>query len=296
MGIFDPATFGGGGGGGGAVDKVSNSDGSLTISPTTGDVVASLNTANPNTWTANQTFGNTYTYTLYYGSSSAGTGIGASEYDLQISSTLGNIEFFINGGLNFFIGSNYVQYFVSTTLNSGLKLTLQSATSTSTSTTNNSSVEIFEGSYWNGTASVNYGSQLYWVQDSTTPSGHLSFNLYNNGTVTQVASLDQSGNLTTNGYVNINAPQTTLSGTTSGSVVWSEPIQGTSYKKFVAYFNAYENTSATAQTITFPTAFSFTPIIIGNNTGTTPSATTTTLTLPVSMSATASGFIIIEGY
>lgn len=43
------------GGGGGAVSSVSNSDGTLTISPTTGAVVASLNLANANTWTATQT-------------------------------------------------------------------------------------------------------------------------------------------------------------------------------------------------------------------------------------------------
>lgn len=40
--------------GGGAVDSVSNADSSLTISPTTGDVVASLNVGNSNTWTADQ--------------------------------------------------------------------------------------------------------------------------------------------------------------------------------------------------------------------------------------------------
>jgi hypothetical protein len=40
------------------VSSVSNSDGSLTISPTTGSVVASLNVGNANTWTATQTFGN----------------------------------------------------------------------------------------------------------------------------------------------------------------------------------------------------------------------------------------------
>ena len=39
------------------VSDVSNSDGTLTISPTTGDVVASLNLGNANTWTALQTFG-----------------------------------------------------------------------------------------------------------------------------------------------------------------------------------------------------------------------------------------------
>lgn len=45
-------------GGGGAVSSVSNADGSLTISPTTGAVVASLNVANANTWTASQTMNN----------------------------------------------------------------------------------------------------------------------------------------------------------------------------------------------------------------------------------------------
>jgi hypothetical protein len=44
------------GSGGGSVNSVSNSDGTLTISPTTGSVVASLNLANANTWTAAQTF------------------------------------------------------------------------------------------------------------------------------------------------------------------------------------------------------------------------------------------------
>jgi|GEM_PF-1681420 len=38
------------------VSSVANSDGTLTISPTTGNVIASLNLANPNTWTALQTF------------------------------------------------------------------------------------------------------------------------------------------------------------------------------------------------------------------------------------------------
>jgi hypothetical protein len=42
------------------VASVSNSDGSLTISPTTGAVVASLNVGNVNTWTAAQTFNSTF--------------------------------------------------------------------------------------------------------------------------------------------------------------------------------------------------------------------------------------------
>lgn len=44
------------GSGGGAVTSVSNSDSSLTISPTTGAVVGSINTAHSNTWTISQVF------------------------------------------------------------------------------------------------------------------------------------------------------------------------------------------------------------------------------------------------
>jgi hypothetical protein len=43
-------------GGGGAVASVSNADGTLTITPTTGAVVSSLNLAHPNSFSATQTF------------------------------------------------------------------------------------------------------------------------------------------------------------------------------------------------------------------------------------------------
>ena len=43
---------------GAPVQSVSNSDSTLTISPTTGTVVASLNLVNPNTWSGAQTFNN----------------------------------------------------------------------------------------------------------------------------------------------------------------------------------------------------------------------------------------------
>jgi Collagen triple helix repeat (20 copies) len=50
---LDTLTFSGGGG----VTSVSNVDSSLNISPTTGDVIASINTSNSNTWYASQLFG-----------------------------------------------------------------------------------------------------------------------------------------------------------------------------------------------------------------------------------------------
>lgn len=56
FGVYKP-----GGSGGGAVSSVSNSDGSLTVSPTGGDVVASLNVGHSNTFTAAQTINNQLT-------------------------------------------------------------------------------------------------------------------------------------------------------------------------------------------------------------------------------------------
>jgi len=104
-------------------------------------------------------------------------------------------------------------------------------------------------------------------------------------------------NLTNLNNIIINASQATLSGTTAGSIVYSMPFQGTSYKKFVAYANGYENDTTTAQSITFPTAFINAPIIVVNSTGLTLSANTTTLTISAPDStATYTGWIIIEGY
>lgn len=67
-------------GGGAAVTSVSNSDSTLTISPTAGAVVASLNLAHSNTWSVLQNFGNATTSlfstnyassTLYFGANLA---------------------------------------------------------------------------------------------------------------------------------------------------------------------------------------------------------------------------------
>lgn len=57
----DGTTWSDMGSGSGSVTSVSNADGTLTISPTTGLVVASLNLGNANTWTGLQTFDNTNT-------------------------------------------------------------------------------------------------------------------------------------------------------------------------------------------------------------------------------------------
>ena len=89
--------------------------------------------------------------------------------------------------------------------------------------------------------------------------------------------------------------QTTVNGTTAGTAVWSQPAMDSSVKKIMVFLSGYENTTAIAQTITYPVAFTNTPKITADDSGGS-SALTTTLTLPASMSAAKTGWVIVEGY
>ncbi len=64
--------------GGGGATSVSNSDGTLTISPTTGSVVASLALGHANTWTGMQTFSSTAPAAPSTGTNSEAWGSGSS--------------------------------------------------------------------------------------------------------------------------------------------------------------------------------------------------------------------------
>ena len=95
---------------------------------------------------------------------------------------------------------------------------------------------------------------------------------------------------------NPNTTQNTLTGTSAGSIVWSQPLQGSALKLVILYANGYENITTTAQTITFTKAFTNTPAVLVNTTGMTITVSTTGVTLPTSMTAAATGWIIIAGY
>ena len=92
-----------GGGAGGSVSSVANSDGTLTISPTTGNVVASIALGHANTWTGEQAF-NSGKFFLN-GSSSGRLGLvpasasGAS----TITFPLGTTDFTSTGGTGKFV-------------------------------------------------------------------------------------------------------------------------------------------------------------------------------------------------
>ena len=86
--------------------------------------------------------------------------------------------------------------------------------------------------------------------------------------------------------------QYTINGSVSGTVVWSMPFQGSSYKKAVVYFNAMNDAGCT---FNYPTAFAHTPIIYGSSSCTAVSSTNTT-TLTITATAGVTGFLFIEGF
>jgi hypothetical protein len=85
--------------------------------------------------------------------------------------------------------------------------------------------------------------------------------------------------------------QTTLTGS-AGTAVFSQPLQGSSYKKAIIYLNGFTDTGT--QIYTFPTAFSHTPYVYGLTAGV-AGATTTTTTIKFTVT-TQTGFVFAEGY
>ena len=109
--------------------------------------------------------------------------------------------------------------------------------------------------------------------------------------------LEISASPSFNPSLNLYSTQTSVTGTTAGHAVWSEPEQGLSRKSALVYLNGYENTTATAQTITLPTSFATVGYVAtdgGSCTGVTVSGAT--VTLPSSMGGTQTGLCKIEGY
>ncbi len=106
---------------------------------------------------------------------------------------------------------------------------------------------------------------------------------------------DGSGGININGPIRSANNPSSFAGTSAGTAYYSQPDQANTYKKAVVVLDGYENTGTTAQTITFPTAFTYTPTITSQPSGFGATVSTTELTLPVSMSAAVSGVLIIEG-
>lgn len=340
------------------VSSVSNSDGTLTISPTTGAVVASLALAHANTWTAKQIIQlTTQQFTLGYDGSNradftvsstgnltaalagtnagftftpSGTGTNTFNSNISAAASPGNIFYNNNAGNTpgcaSFLAPNLTvngagngAFFSvgqsNTTNNAGaIQFTYQGGSGSASNYLTfgiygtNGVLNVFGSSVGIGTAGTAPTAKLQIL--STTEQLRLQYDAthYQSITVASTGSTTYSLTGTTPTFtfsqavnfsatINSNIAQTTLNGTTAGTIIWSQPSQGSSSKEFVGYANGYENNSAVNQTITFTTAFTNTPVIIANSTGLTLTVSTTTLTITAPNSTTTfTGNIIIGGY
>jgi len=96
--------------------------------------------------------------------------------------------------------------------------------------------------------------------------------------------------------VNLSTATNMITGTTAGSIIWNMPYQGSGYKKVMVYLNGYENDTTTAQTITFPTAFTYTPNVYNPNSVPGVTVSTTALSLAPDTTTAYTGWIIVEGF
>ena len=156
---------------------------------------------------------------------------------------------------------------------------------------------------------ANSGGNAWSVGLNVASVGASSFAWYGNGNIRMkldtasklyIASLQLSSfassilNTDSSGNLISTNTQVTLTGTTSGTAVCSQPSQASSYKKVIVYFSNFQSTT---QTYTFPTPFTNTaPTLITSASGLSTNWTTKLVFSPSSPGSAINGYQIYEGY
>lgn len=111
--------------------------------------------------------------------------------------------------------------------------------------------------------------------------------------------VDTGSNGIVAGGVFINATQTPVAGSSSGTVTFSQTNSGVAYKKIVIYVAALSGTAS----FSFPSAFSHVPmIIVDSNSGGVPASMITSggslsaTAVTLSGGGTVSGYLMLEGF
>jgi hypothetical protein len=157
---------------------------------------------------------------------------------------------------------------------------------------------VFDGVNWWATAvpvivPLNTPAVLHeWLASYNAATGAFTQAQPAVGDVTGAAPLASptfTGKVTTPILANT-ATQTPVAASGSGTVTFSQPEQGSSYKKVMIYLNAATGTAS----YNFPTVFTYTPMVLSQSLA----ATVTTLSASaVTVTGSAStGFVALEGY
>jgi hypothetical protein len=147
-----------------------------------------------------------------------------------------------------------------------------------------------------GSSATASGANAIAIGQSSAASGANSTALGGSATVSTPNTV-QLGNtsvtaVSTFGSFNSAAAQTTVSGSGSGSAVFSQPFAGSSYKEVIIYLNALTGTAS----YTFPIAFSNSPAVMITNQVTSTVATSLTTTAVTVTGTGTTGFLFIQGY
>ena len=145
------------------------------------------------------------------------------------------------------------------------------------------------------------GTFTYQTYDTSSSSWVTQWTLnIATGDITTAQSLTVSKALAVDGtstvlVTKITAATKSVTGTTAGSFTWVMPQQGSAAKEVLIYFDGYENDTTTAQTITFPTAFTDTPEVTGISvTGLT--VDTTQVSIKPDVTTKFTGFVKVWGF